>query len=120
MHMHPYRQGTQGFWLHRLHLMNEPFLQTSGAILANFLLSLPFFPPLSFPHPPPPPTAFLLDLQRDWKQAELISRLVLHSAASVSFSAVLGSAQSCSLSLFALSFLEGSSSASCWGSGAGI
>lgn len=88
---------------------------------ANFLLSLPFFFfPFSIPHPPPPSTASLLDLQRDWKQAELISRLVLHSAASVSFSAALGSAQSCSLSLFALSFSEGSSTASCWASGAGI
>lgn len=121
MCMRLYRQGTWGFWLHRLHLMNGPFFQTSGAILGKLSsLCLFFFFSLSLPHPPPPSTASLLDLQRDWKQAELISSLVLHSAASVSFSAAPGSAQSCSLSLFALSVLEGSSSASCCGSGAGI
>lgn len=81
---------------------------------------LPLFLSLILPHPPPPSASSLLDLQRDWEQAELISTLVLHSAASVSFSAALGSAQSCSLCLFALSFLESSSSASCWGSSAGI
>lgn len=121
MCMRLYRQGTRGVWLHRFHLMNGPFFQTSGAILGKLSsLCLFFFFPLSLPLPPPPSTASLLDLQRDWKQAELISSLVLHSAASVSFSAAPGSAQPCSLSLFALSVLEGSSSASCCGSGAGI
>lgn len=50
--MHLYRQGTQGFWLCRLHLMNEPFLQTSGAILGK-LSSLSAFPPPPFLSPTP-------------------------------------------------------------------
>lgn len=62
-------------------LLNGP----SPRHLAEPLPAFPSLPPLPRPpapaarSPPPPPPS--LDLQHDWEQAELISRLKLHSAA---------------------------------------